>query len=167
MKKLILLLFLVYTAKSYALNFEDLHGCFKTIDVNGSSVQNGPIRWRNQTQLEDLGNRSYKDIRSRENLQISALTVFRGYRDPYYRYNPFVIMHDRGEMIETESSFEYTVDEDFLLSNYGIYKKVDHYMNLKLVKNSDNTISGKAIYISNIRKHNREVNFTIGEQECL
>lgn len=167
MKKLILLSSLLLTSSSFALNFEDLHGCYKTIDVNGTARQHGPVDWRNQTLIEELGNRTYKDIETRKDISTSSLTIFEGFNDPYYRYNPFVMMHGKGEMIESENSFEYTVDEDFLMSSYGIYKKVDHYINIKMTEDELGVIHGRAQYISNIRKHNRSVNFTIQRQECF
>jgi hypothetical protein len=166
MKKLLLIAVLAYGANSSALNLNDLHGCFETIDVNGRSVNNGPILWRNQSQLETLGNRAYKDIDTREDISISSLTLFQGFSDPYYNYNPFVILHDRGELIEEENSLRYKVDYDFLLSSYGIYKKVDHYLDLNL-EQRDGIIYGSAHYISKVRNHNRRVNFTLRKETCI
>lgn len=166
MKKLLVIGSLIFGSHTFALSLNDLHGCFETIDVNGKDITNGPISWRNQSLLETLGNRAYKDIDTRQDIEISSLTLFQGFSDPYYNYNPFVILHDRGELIEGENSLHYKVDYDFLLSSYGIYKKVDHYLNLKM-EQRDGIISGTAHYVSKIRNHNRRVNFTLRKESCI
>ncbi|OIQ17937.1 MAG: hypothetical protein BM556_10965 [Bacteriovorax sp. MedPE-SWde] len=167
MKKIILILFLTYSAKSFALNLSDLHGCFKTIDINGKSVSSGPDQWRNQSLLEDLGSRTYKDTETNQSIDISVLTLFEGYKSPYYKYNPFVILHDHGVLIETEDTLQYFVDKDVMMSSYGIYKKVDHYLNLQIVKSSNGDLTGKASFKSKIRNRDRTVNFTIKKENCV
>ncbi|EQC46220.1 hypothetical protein [Bacteriovorax sp. Seq25_V] len=167
MRKIILFIFLVYTAKSFALSVTDLKGCFKTIDVNGTRPAPGPISWRNQSLFEEFDSYTYKTTDTNQYLDIYVLSLFQGYSDPYYSYNPFVLFKDKADkLIEEDGYLFYEVDTDVYMSRSGLYSKVDHYVRLE-VKEFGNELVGSAEFKSIQRKYNRRVNFTLRKEDCL
>lgn len=166
MKKIFLLVFLIYSVKSFALSFDELKGCFHTIDVNGQTPSKGPIDWRNQSLYEDLGNRTYQHTSDRRPLDIEVLTIYTGYNDPNYGYNPLVIFPELGRLKQSTDSLVYEVDTDVYMQTSGTWEKVDHYLKLEL-KKYDEKIFGRAQYISKYRNAKRALNFILKKENCL
>jgi len=156
MKKLILFVFLIYTAKSFAIDLSDLKGCFKTIDINAVTPSPGPIKWRNQSLFEEFDSYTYKTTDTNQYLNLYVLSLFEGYNDPYYSYNPIVLFKDKADtLIEEDGYLLYEVDTDVYMSRSGLFSKVDHYVRVE-IKKFKNEYTGSAEFRSIQRKYNDE-----------
>lgn len=167
MKKLLLFFFLIYCSKSFALNLEELRGCYKTVQINGVAPANGPIEGRNQTRSEDFEGRIYTTLSDHKLIDINVLTFFVGFDDPYYSYSPFIFLKDLADkIVQEEDYFFYEIDTDINMSSDYSTKKVDHYLRAEF-KRVKNIIQGNIKFVSNQRKINREIDFVLKEQECI
>lgn len=170
MKKLFLLGFLFYTAKTLAIDFNELKGCFRTVQINGSSVNHGPLEYYNQSKFEVFDSETYKDIETSKFLDLNVMTLFTGYTEPYYGLSPFVIFPKNYEQLITEKNYlYYKFDRDVYMQSNYMYKKVDHYLELEMHNESIDGrtyLEGVATMRSIIRKIDRVMSFRLEKTNC-
>lgn len=167
MKKILLIAFLLYCSKSFALSLVELKGCYKTLEINGTTPSQGPILGRNQTRSEEFTGGTYTDLKNKKPIDINVFTFFTGFEAPYYSYAPFVFFKDFADkVIEEKDYLYYEVDTDvYMESNYKRIK-VDHYVNAEFFRDQG-IVTGRINFVSKIRNINRTIDFKLGIQDCI
>ncbi len=164
----LLLSFLLMT-NIYAITPDELFGCFKTLEHNGRTVTVGPDYERNLSLYEDFSrSETYRNLETNEYEPINVFTFYTGYdEDGYYSYSPLIIFQNMGEFTYGEDSLSYVMDEDIYMLNSRSYqyKKVDHKVSLE-VKRVGEVYTGRAEFISEIRRFNRSFTFKLKREEC-
>lgn len=147
------------------LNFDQLEGCYKTIEVNGKKVPMGDIRERSLSRIEIIANSVFRDL-ERQELTSPLITIFTGQDGFWYSYQSFVPFLELGEVQSTPTQLFYTIDERVLLGEWGRYKEVDHFLKLSFQTLEDGELRGEAYFSSDARDMQSESSFILEETSC-
>lgn len=149
MKSILLVVTLLVSFQS--LGFESLISCYKTIQINGQDVTQGPDAQRSESEIYLTKNQYYRDLESSKELETMIISVFNGYNGPWYGFSNVVVPVRKGQWSYSEGRVQFSMDEDvgYLSSNYERYK-VDMLINIDLEQNGK-FLQGK-LYFSSIRR---------------
>jgi len=149
MKSILLVFTLLISFQS--LGFESLINCYKTIQINGQDVRQGPDAERSTSEIYLTKNQYYRDLETSKDLETLIISIFNGYNGPWYGFSNVVVPVTKGQWNYSEGRITYSMDEDveYQNSNYQRYK-VDFLINLDL-EQKEKLLSGR-LFFSSIRR---------------
>jgi hypothetical protein len=149
MKKIIILLSLLLSTQILAE--PGISGCYKTIEFNGQVVNQGPSAENSQSEIYITKNQYYRDLETGTELETLIISVFNGFRQPWYGFSNVVVPVNKGQWNITQDSVKYEMDEDILYINSNYQRsKVDFLINLSLKKSGSRLVGD--LYFSSISR---------------
>lgn len=149
MKKIISILALVTCVNTFG--FGDLVGCYETVRFNGNDVTTGPSAINSESEIFLTKNKYYRDLDTFKELDTLVVSVFNGYREPYYGFSNVVIPVDKGDWSTEGNRINFTMDEDIMYYSSNFERiKVDFLVNASF-KTHDEYVEAN-LYLSSIRR---------------
>lgn len=148
--KFVCLLSIFICSSIYALDLKEIEGCYETQLIDHQVPAYGDRYLRTLSTIERDISPSFStlDNASLEHLIINLYTGSNGMWDSYH---PFVLFPEKGIIQNGDDNLTYSLNEDFLLWNNFRQEKVDHSIELKIKRLSDDIIEGEVRYVSRHR----------------
>ena len=131
--------------------FDVLKGCYKTLQIDGRDVVQGPVAENSETQVYTVENDYYRDLETQKRLDTMIISVFNGYRAPWYGFSNIVIPITKGNWDITQDVVKFQMDEDLLYINSNYQRsKVDFLIDATFKVIGDKLQAD--LYFSSIRR---------------
>ena len=165
MKLITLLSVLLFSIHSFG--FEQLIDCYETIEIDGQPVAQGPNLENNESEIFLVNNQYYRDLETNKKLRTLVVSVFNGYREPWYGFSNVVIPVDKGEWSITQDSVSFSMDADvtYINSNYQ-RSKVDFLINVDFKRNDDR-LTGDLLFSSVRRGLFYDLEVVLEKRKCF
>lgn len=147
MKVLTLILFFFISINIVAA--DSLKGCYRTIQIDGQDIVSGPNPENSESEIFTVTNEYYRDLETQKRLDTMIISVFNGYRHPWYGFSNIVLPLNKGQWSITQDVVTFKMDEDliYISSNYRS-SKVDFLVDVSF-KIMGNRLLGD-IYFSSL-----------------
>jgi hypothetical protein len=165
MKLLTLLLIFTFSFNSGA--YEDFLSCYKTVEIDGQPVEQGPNAENSESEIFVVDNQFYRDLETNRELKTMIVSVFNGYREPWYGFSNIVIPVNKGKWEITQDSVRFSMDEDvnYVNSNYQ-RSKVDFLIDVEF-KRDGKRLHGDLNFSSVRRGLFYDLEVVLEQAECL
>ncbi|WP_127714153.1 hypothetical protein [Halobacteriovorax sp. HLS] len=144
-------LILLYLLSTSILATDKLAGCYKTIQIDGQDIVQGPNPENSESQVYTVHNEYYRDLETEQRLETMIISVFNGYNSPWYGFSNLVLPLSKGQWSITQDVVTFKMDEDLLYINSNYRRsKVDFLVNSSFTFKGNRVIAD--LYFSSLRR---------------
>jgi hypothetical protein len=152
-----------------ALTIDEITGCYRTLTMNGNEVKVGPRPEYSQTQFYIAHNNYFLNVETKRPMTSVVLSFYTGADGAgYHHFSNAIAFLDNGEWNDYSDQLDYFFDYDvYFQKSFRDIQKIDHKVELSLLKLSDGTFKGSIDYMSFARNIGDVFTFTLKKEACV